>query len=59
MNPASGIHAIGMEPASSAFLTDEAVPWHCGQARTAWLQPLLTNILTALAELAPKLGDNT
>ncbi|MEP3346690.1 MAG: N-formylglutamate deformylase [Litoreibacter sp.] len=55
-HPALGIHAIQMELAQSVYLTDEAAPWTYDQARADRLRPHLTQILIALAELAPSLG---
>lgn len=53
--PASGIHAIQMELAQSAYLTDEAAPWTYDQAKADRLRSHLTQILTSLAALAPSL----
>ncbi|MDE9451990.1 N-formylglutamate deformylase [Aliiroseovarius sp. Z3] len=53
--PAEGLHAIQMELAQSAYLTDEAAPWTYDNAKAARLRGHLTNILTTLANLAPDL----
>mgnify|MGYP001827112506 CR=1 FL=1 len=38
---------------------NKATPCRYGQTKAARLQPFLTNILTALAEQAPKLGESS
>ena len=53
--PQSGIHAIQMELAQSAYLTDETAPWAYDDDKAARLRPYLANILTTLADLAPSL----
>jgi formiminoglutamase len=53
--PANGIHAIQMELAQSAYLTNEAAPWTYDHIKAAALRPYLTSILTKLADLAPSL----
>jgi formiminoglutamase len=53
--PATGIHAVQMELAQSAYLTNEAAPWEYDATKAAKLRPHLTSILTTLAELAPSL----
>jgi len=57
--PGSGIHAIQMELAQSTYLTDEAAPWEYDAAKAARLRPILKQILTKLADMAPTLGGNT
>ncbi|MEY1554405.1 N-formylglutamate deformylase [Yoonia sp. R2331] len=54
--PQTGIHAIQMELAQSAYLTDEAAPWTYDEDKAARLRPFLTNILATLGALAPTLG---
>lgn len=54
--PRSGIHAIQLELAQSTYLTDEAAPWTYDQSKADRLRPHLSDILTALADLAPSLG---
>ncbi len=56
--PEQGIHAIQMELAQSTYLTIEAAPWTYDEAKAAALRPYLTEILTALADLAPTLGGS-
>jgi len=53
--PSEGLHAIQMELAQSAYLTDEASPWSYDTDKAARLRPHLKTILTTLADLAPKL----
>ncbi len=57
--PGTGIHAIQMELAQSTYLTDEATPWAYDEAKAARLRPILQQILTKLADLAPTLGGKT
>jgi N-formylglutamate deformylase len=54
-NPSENIHAIQMELAQSTYLTGEAPPWNYDTAKSARLRVPLTQILTALAQLAPNL----
>ena len=54
--PQSGIHAIQMELAQSAYLTDEAAPWTYDQDKADRLRPHLTHILTTLSKLVTSLG---
>ena len=53
--PAQGIHAIQMELAQSTHLETEAPPFAYDAARAARLRPVLAEILTTLAALAPDL----
>lgn len=55
--PAEGLHAIQMELAQSTYLAAEAPPWTYDAAKARALRPYLANILSALADLAPNLGD--
>ena len=55
--PEAGVHAIQMELAQSAYLTDEAPPWRYDDGKAARLRPHLEDILTRLADLAASLGD--
>lgn len=57
--PFNGIHAIQMELAQSAYLTEEAAPWTYDQAKSAHLRPHLEKILTSLADMAPALGASS
>jgi len=54
-NPAENIHAIQMELAQSTYLSAEAAPWTYDTEKSARLRETLTQILTALAQLAPTL----
>ena len=54
-NPAENIHAIQMELAQSTYLSAEAPPWTYDIEKSARLRETLTQILTALAQLAPTL----
>ncbi|MCV3270774.1 N-formylglutamate deformylase [Roseobacter sinensis] len=54
--PADGIHAIQMELAQSTYLATEAAPWVFDRAKARALRRHLRQMLTALADLAPKLG---
>ncbi len=54
--PAEGLHAIQMETAQSAYLTDEAAPWTYSAAKAAKLRPLLAAILNDLVEWRPGHG---
>jgi formiminoglutamase len=51
--PKSGVHAVQMELAQSAYLTHEAAPWTFDAVRAARLRPHLAHILATLADLAP------
>lgn len=53
--PGAGIHAIQMELAQSTYLACEASPFAFDEAGAASLRPLLAEILSALARLAPEL----
>ncbi len=53
--PDSGIHAIQMELAQSTHLKNETGGWEYDSAKAACLRPVLKEILTALAEMAPQL----
>lgn len=55
--PETGIHAIQMELAQSTYLSAQAAPWSYDHAKAGRLRPFLASILTALADLAPSLGD--
>jgi N-formylglutamate deformylase len=55
--PHNGIHAIQMELAQSTYLSDEVAPWIFDLEKAAHLRVHLTSILTALAHLAPSLGE--
>ncbi|MEC3861745.1 N-formylglutamate deformylase [Mesobacterium sp. TK19101] len=48
--PADGIHAIQMELAQSAYLTDEAAPWAYDTPKATHLRRWLGDILAALTE---------
>ena len=54
-HPAAGVHAIQMELAQSTHLTTEAPPFTLDPDRTARLRPVLANILSTLAAMAPDL----
>jgi N-formylglutamate deformylase len=54
--PADGIHAIQMEMAQSAYLAEEAAPWAYDEDKAERVRVHLSEIMTALAELAPALG---
>lgn len=54
-HPARNIHAVQMELAQSTYLCAEAPPWTYDAEKAARLRATLTQILTALAELAPTL----
>lgn len=56
-HPPTGVHAIQMELAQSAYLTNEASPWAYDAAKAKRLRPHLKDILTRLAGLATMLGD--
>lgn len=53
--PAEGMHAIQMELAQATHLASEAPPFAYDEEKAARLRPLLSEILTALADLAPSL----
>ncbi|WP_429911649.1 N-formylglutamate deformylase [Glycocaulis sp.] len=53
--PASGVHAIQMELAQSAYLQSEAAPFAYDDAKAASLRAILSEILHRLEELAPDL----
>jgi len=50
--PQIGVHAIQMELAQRAYLTEEAAPWTLDPGRTARLRELLADILHRLDRLA-------
>lgn len=54
--PHAGRHAIQMELAQSTYLTQQAPPWTYDPVKADRLRSHLTDILTALADLAPSLG---
>lgn len=54
--PADGIHAIQMELAQATYLTAESPPFDYDEGKAARLRPVLSGILTMLADLAPTLG---
>ena len=56
--PELGVHAIQMELAQSAYLSDEAAPWRYSQEKAERLRPHLKEILATLADLAPSLGGS-
>ncbi|MGY6662851.1 MAG: N-formylglutamate deformylase [Glycocaulis sp.] len=53
--PASGVHAIQMELAQSAYLQSEAEPFAYDDAKATSLRAVLSEILHRLEELAPDL----
>lgn len=53
--PDQHVHAIQMEIALSAYLTDEAPPWHFDAAKAARLQAALASIIEAALDAATKL----
>lgn len=55
--PSAGIHAIQMELAQSTYLKDEASPWQYDISKAGRLRRHLSSILTALNDIAPRLGD--
>lgn len=55
--PNAGIHAIQMELVQSSYLSHETPPWCFDTGKASALRPHLHAILTALAALAPTLGD--
>lgn len=54
--PAEGWHAVQMEIAQSAYLTEEVPPWTFDEVKADRLRTLLANILSTLETLAPQLG---
>jgi formiminoglutamase len=53
--PQTGVHAIQMEIAQSAYLETEAPPFAFSNAKAGHLRPVLADILTRIAQLAPEL----
>ncbi len=53
--PPDGVHAVQMELAQSTHLAAEAPPFAYDDARAGRLRPLLAEILTTLADMAPTL----
>lgn len=53
--PEEGVHAIQMELAQSTHLENETAGWAYAPEKAARLRPHLTSILSALADLAPRL----
>ncbi len=53
--PGQGVHAIQMELAQSTHLATESPPFAYDEGKAATLRPLLSEILHALATLAPDL----
>lgn len=49
--PKRGVHAIQMEIAQSAYLEQEAPPWHCDPAKLEPLRAFLKQLLTALQNI--------
>ena len=54
--PASGVHAIQMETAQSAYLVAEEAPWTYDEARASTPRAALADALAALERLAPRLA---
>ena len=54
--PDENRHAIQMELAQTAYLTEENAPWDYDPQKAAQLRPVLSDILHALEDLAPTLG---
>lgn len=54
--PSTGVHAIQMEIAQSAYLAAEQPPWDFSVAKSAKLRPWLADILHAIANKAMELG---
>jgi N-formylglutamate deformylase len=54
--PETGVHAIQMEIAQSAYLETEAPPFAFSEAKAARLRPVLADILHRLAALAPEIS---
>ena len=57
--PSAGLHAIQMELAQSTYLGAEGPPWPYDTGKADRLRAHLTDILTALADLAPNLPKPT
>ena len=55
--PATGIHAIQLEIAQSAYLSAETAPWVYDPGKAEKLRTHLKNILTSLADFATTPGD--
>lgn len=53
--PEAGVHAIQMEIAQSAYLTEEAAPWTYDMTKAGRLRPWLKDILDAIAGEAAEL----
>ncbi len=53
--PESGVHAIQMENAQSAYLQAEAAPWDYGGPGTGRLRAVLADMLDKINALAPEL----
>jgi len=53
--PKTGVHAIQMELAQSAYLNQECSPWTYDTEKAERLRPWLKDILTAIADAATKL----
>jgi formiminoglutamase len=53
-HPGTGIHAIQMETAQSAYLETETAPWVYSEAKAERLRPLLARILNELAQWRPR-----
>lgn len=58
-HPEAGFHAIQMELAQSTHLVDETAGWAYDAAKADRLRAVLQDILTTLADLAPKLRRDT
>ncbi len=56
--PETGVHAIQMEIAQSAYLRAEAPPWDYDPARAAPLRNVLAGMLHDISALAPELQVN-
>ena len=56
--PKKGYHAIQMELAQSAYLSDENEGWEYDDTKADLIRITLTDILTSLAQWKPLLGDN-
>lgn len=54
--PETGVHAIQMEIAQSAYLETESAPFAFSTANSSVLRPVLSKILARLAALAPELS---
>jgi formiminoglutamase len=54
--PETGVHAIQMEIAQSAYLETEAPPFAFSEAKAANLRPVLASILNRISALAPELS---